>query len=129
MSPEREAPERHRLPNERQAITHRFVIKTESEPVKGYITVGLYDDGDVGEIFVKINKQGSEVSGFADAWAIAVSMLLQTGFPLEQIIAKFKGSRFEPSGYTETEGIRITTSVIDYVCRYLEERFVNEIEV
>jgi ribonucleoside-diphosphate reductase alpha chain len=126
MSPQREAPGRHRLPDERQSVTHRFAIRDGDDRIKGYVTVGFYDDGDVGEIFVKIDQQGSTVSGFADAWAIAVSMLLQTGVPLAQIIAKFKGTRFEPSGFTETEGIRTTTSVIDYVCRYLERRFVPE---
>jgi ribonucleoside-diphosphate reductase alpha chain len=125
MSPKRTVPVRHRLDKEREALTHRFVIKSIDASVKGYITVGLYEDGDVGEIFIKINKQGSMVSGFADAWAVAISMLLQCGVPLEEVVHKFKGLRFDPGGFTDNAQVRITTSVVDYVCRYLESRFLD----
>jgi ribonucleoside-diphosphate reductase alpha chain len=112
---------RIRLPDERAALTHRFVIGGE----KGYLTVGFFGDGRPGEIFVKMNRQGSMVSGFVDAWAISVSMLLQTGTSLEIICNKFKGSRFEPEGLTENPNIRIATSIIDYIARWLEGTYVD----
>lgn len=118
----RPAPERHKMPVERSGPTHKFRIGGDDG--KGYVTANTWDDGVVGEIFVKMDKQGSVVSGFVDAWAISVSMLLQVGVPLETIIAKFKGHRFEPSGYTENPDIRIATSPIDYIVRWLELRFL-----
>lgn len=111
---------RERLPAERESITHKFVIHSE-EHHKGYVTVGLYPDGRAGEIFVKMAKQGSNISGFIDAWAIAVSMLLQTGTPLQVIVAKFKNMGFEPSGLTETDGIRFAKSPVSYICHWLEK--------
>ena len=112
-----------RMPDERDAVTHRFVIGGE-ERNKGYVTVGLYEDGTPGELFVKMDRQGSQVSGFVDAWAIAVSMLLQSGTPLEVICTKFRGSRFKPEGLTDNPNIRITTSPIDYIVRWIEGRFL-----
>jgi ribonucleoside-diphosphate reductase alpha chain len=117
--------ERRHLPVERPGFTHKFAFRTTESRVKGYITVGLYDDGMPGEIFVKMDQQGSAVSGFVDAWAIAVSMLLQTGTSLETICNKFRGMSFEPNGMTENDKIRIARSPIDYVCRWLEMRFVD----
>ena len=113
---------REKLPNERKGFTHRFLIGGEH---KGYITVGLYEDGRVGEIFVKMDRQGSQVSGFVDAWSIAVSMLLQTGTPLQEICNKFRSTRFEPSGFTDNKNIHIAQSPIDYIVRWLELRFVD----
>jgi ribonucleoside-diphosphate reductase alpha chain len=113
--------ERERLPSERESRTHQFTIGD----CKGYITAGLYEDGRVGEIFVKVDKQGSTVSGFADAWAISVSWLLQLGVPLEDVCKKYKASRFEPSGVTNNKNIRFATSIIDYMVRWLEGRFVD----
>ena len=115
---------RERLPDDRQGLTHRFVIKSSDEVSKGYLTVGLYPDGRVGEVFLKMDKQGGTVSGFCDAWAIAISLLLQTGTPLETIVAKYRGARFEPSGLTETPDIRSCSSPVDYAVRYLEQRFL-----
>lgn len=112
---------RNRLPSERSSITHKFKIGEH----KGYLSVGFYPDGGVGEIFVKMDQQGSQVSGFADAWSIAVSLLLQTGTPLEDICKKFKATRFEPAGLTGNPNIRCAQSPIDYIVRYLEGRFVN----
>lgn len=114
---------RTRLPNERNALTQRFVIGDE---FKGYVTAGFYDDGTVGEIFVKMDSQGSTVSGFVDAWAIAVSMLLQMGMPLADICTKFKGMSFPPAGFTNNPEIRQAKSPIDYVVRWLEKRFVEK---
>lgn len=118
---------RRRLPAERQGVTHAFAIHTPEGRHKGYITVGLYDDGSVGEVFLKLDQQGSQVSGFCDAWSIAVSMLLQTGTSLETVCRKFRGARFEPSGRTETPGIRVALSPVDYAARYLERRFVSKL--
>lgn len=113
--------DREKLPNERASITHRFTV----DKCKGYITAGLYEDGRVGEVFVKIDKQGSAVSGFADAWAVSVSLLLQLGVPLEDICRKYRGMRFEPAGVTDNPNIRFVSSPIDYMVRWLEGRFVD----
>jgi len=93
--------------------------------LKGYITTGHYPDGGVGEVFLKMDRQGGAISGFCDAWSIAVSLLLQVGVSLEAICEKFRGSRFSPDGRTDTPGIRYTTSPIDYAVRYLHRRHVE----
>lgn len=119
---------RRRMPVERQSITLKFRIRSggkDQEDSKGYLTVGFYEDGTVGEIFVKMDKQGDAVSGFIDAWAISVSMLLQTGTTLEEICTKFKGMAFEPSGWTDDKDIGYARSPIDYIARYLEKRWVT----
>lgn len=97
------------------------------ERFKGYVTVGLYEDGRVGEIFVKMDKQGSQISGFVDCWAIGISMLLQSGVPLEEICQKYKGAKFEPSGITDSKhpDLRFVGSPVDYIVRWLEQRFVK----
>lgn len=120
--------ERRRLPIERESITHRFVIRSQDEEVKAYLTVGLYADGTPGEIFTKMDRQGSLTSGFLDSWSIAVSLLLQTGMPLESIADKFIGMSFHPSGMTDNPEIRIAKSPIDYIARYLKARFVKSAE-
>jgi ribonucleoside-diphosphate reductase alpha chain len=117
---------RRRLPDERRALTHKFTIHAPSGDYKGYITVGLYEDGTPGEVFLKMDKAGGTIRGFADAWAIAVSMLLQTGTPLATICEKFKGMRFEPGGPTDTPEIRVAQSPMDYVARWLELRFSTQ---
>ena len=125
-----EPPERQKLPNERQGFTHKFTILAknpdtgEPENVKGYLTVGLYPDGRVGEIFVKMAKQGSQVSGFVDAWAISVSMMLQLGVPLKTLVDRFENMRFEPSGRIEGQSV-FALSPVDYVCGYLRYRFLD----
>ena len=117
---------RERLPDVRESVTHRFQIRPQDmDPVKGYVTVGLYEDGRVGEIFVKIDKQGTQVSGFCDAWAISVSMLLQLGYPLDAVCRKFRLIQFEPSGMTDNPEIRFARSPVDYISRWLEMRFLG----
>lgn len=122
--------QRERLPNDRKGLTHRFVIHAteEGEPrdFKGYVTANCYEDGRVGEIFLRMDRAGSALRGLIDSWAIGVSMLLQQGTPLETIVEKYKGTRFEPSGRTETPGLRLATSPVDYVVRYLERRFIHK---
>jgi ribonucleoside-diphosphate reductase alpha chain len=115
-----ERPLRRRLPAERQAVTHKFEIGGH----EGYITVGLYEDGGPGEIFVKMAKEGSTVSGLMDSFATAISLALQYGVPLKVLVDKFSHSRFEPSGYTGNPEIPIAKSIMDYIFRWLASRFL-----
>jgi ribonucleoside-diphosphate reductase alpha chain len=115
---------RQHLPDERYGITHRFVIhSSQSGDAKGYLTVSLYDDGRPGEIFLKMDRVGGTLRGFADAWAISVSLLLQTGTPIWDIAEKFRGMTFDPMGRTDNPDIRVALSPIDYVARWLTLRF------
>lgn len=116
---------RRRMPTTRRSITHKFNVAQQ----EGYLTIGLYDDDTPGEIFLRMSKEGSTLSGFADAWATAVSMLLQYGAPLEDVIKKFKHTRYEPSGMTENPDIRFTTSITDYVVKVLEKECGDKEEV
>ncbi|HUY97772.1 MAG TPA: vitamin B12-dependent ribonucleotide reductase [Verrucomicrobiae bacterium] len=117
-------PARRRLPSERQAITHKFEIQGH----EGYITVGLYEDGQPGEIFLKMAKEGSTLSGVMDAFATAVSVALQYGVPLKLFCDKFAHMRFEPSGYTGNREIPIAKSIVDYIFRWLGARFLPQEE-
>jgi ribonucleoside-diphosphate reductase alpha chain len=114
-------PLRRRLPDERKAITHKFQVGT----FKGYLTVGLYDDGSPGELFVTMSKEGSVISGLADAFATSVSIGLQYGVPLQVLVNKFVHMRFEPSGYTNNPQIRIAKSLIDYIFRWMAMKFMS----
>jgi len=122
--------ERRKLPDTRGGLTHRFVILAmeQGEPVevKGYVTTGCYEDGAVGEIFVKIQKPGYPINGFTDAWAVCVSLLLQTGMPLEAVVRKFRGYRYEPSGRIQGRGDVLALSPIDYICRWLAETYLDD---
>jgi ribonucleoside-diphosphate reductase alpha chain len=111
---------RRRLPNERQAITHKFDISGH----EGYITVGLYDDGQPGEIFLKMAKEGSTISGLMDTFATTVSVALQYGVPLRDLVHKFAHVRFEPSGFTSNPEIPIAKSIVDYIFRWMGSRFL-----
>jgi ribonucleoside-diphosphate reductase alpha chain len=115
-------PVRRRLPDERRSITHKFSIAGH----EGYITVGLYDDGTPGEIFIVMAKQGSVVSGLIDCFATAISLSLQYGVPLKTLVDKFTSSRFEPSGITTNPEIRIAKSVTDYIFRWLALKFLPD---
>jgi len=114
-------PHRRRLPSERTAITHKFEISGH----EGYITVGLYPDGQPGEIFLKMAKEGSTVSGLMDTFATTVSVALQYGVPLRDLVNKFAHVRFEPSGFTGNQEIPIAKSLIDYIFRWLGSRFLS----
>ena len=114
-------PVRHKLPDERRAITHKFEIAGH----EGYITVGLYEDGMPGEIFLVMAKEGSTISGFADAFAQAISYALQYGVPLQDLVDKFSHVRFEPAGITRNPQIRIAKSIVDYVFRWLATKFLS----
>jgi ribonucleoside-diphosphate reductase alpha chain len=119
---ERPRPYRERLPDERRSITHKFKVGDQ----EGYITVGLYEDGRPGEIFVKIAKEGSTVSGLMDSVALLTSVTLQYGVPIEDLSRKLKNTRFEPYGRTNNPQIPWATSVVDYVFRWLERKFAPE---
>ena len=112
---------RHRLQLERASITHKFNIAGH----EGYITVGVYPSGQPGEIFITMAKEGSTVSGLMDSFALAISMALQHGVPLKLLCEKFKHTRFEPSGWTGNENIGYATSVMDYIFRWLEQKFIT----
>lgn len=114
-------PLRRRLPDERKAITHKFQVGT----FKGYLTVGLYDDGSPGELFVAMSKEGSVISGLADAFATSVSIGLQYGVPLQVLVNKFVHMRFEPAGYTNNPQIRIAKSLVDYIFRWMAMKFMS----
>ncbi len=114
-------PVRRRLPDERQAITHKFDIAGH----EGYITAGLFENGQPGEIFLVMAKEGSTISGFADAFAQAISYALQYGVPLQALVDKFSHARFEPSGMTKNPDIRFAKSIVDYIFRWLATKFLS----
>ena len=118
--PTERTPVRERLPDERQAITHKFSIQGH----EGYLTVGLYVDGRPGEIFVVMAKQGSTISGLMDAFATATSIALQYGVPLATLCDKFAHTRFEPQGFTRNKEIPIAKSITDYIFRWLALKFL-----
>jgi ribonucleoside-diphosphate reductase alpha chain len=115
------APQRRKLPDERQAITHKFDISGH----EGYITVGLFEDGMPGEIFLVMAKEGSTISGFADAFAQAISYALQYGVPLQALVDKFSHVRFEPSGMTKNPDVRFAKSIVDYIFRWMASKFLS----
>jgi ribonucleoside-diphosphate reductase alpha chain len=112
---------RHRLPDERLSITHKFNVGGH----EGYLTVGLYKDGMPGEIFITMAKEGSTVSGLMDSFACAVSIGLQHGVPLKLLCEKFAHTRFEPSGWSRNPDIGYAKSIMDYIFRWLQLRFLT----
>jgi ribonucleoside-diphosphate reductase alpha chain len=118
-------PRRRKLPDEREATTHKFSIAGH----EGYLTVGRYEDGSPGEIFLRMAKEGSTVSGLMDTVATMTSILLQYGVPLKALVDKFSHTRFEPAGFTNNPDIPIAKSVMDYVFRYLGNRYVTSEDV
>jgi ribonucleoside-diphosphate reductase alpha chain len=113
--------QRRKLPVERNSITHKFNIGGH----EGYITVGMYEDGAPGEIFIKMAKEGSTLSGIMDGFALSVSIALQYGVPLKALVDKLTNTRFEPSGYTGHPAIPYAKSVLDYIARWLGGRFIS----
>ena len=116
-----ETMKRRRLPATRSSETHKFSIAGHD----GYLTYSMYEDGTISEIFIRMAKQGSTLSGLLDVFALSVSMALQYGVPLKDLARKFIYTRFEPAGFTENPSIRIATSIVDYIFRYLAIRFLN----
>jgi ribonucleoside-diphosphate reductase alpha chain len=118
------SPVRRKLPDERHALVHKFDIAGH----EGYITVGLFENGQPGEIFLVMAKEGSTISGFADAFAQAISYALQYGVPLQALVDKFSHVRFEPSGMTRNPEIRFAKSIVDYIFRWLASKFLSNDE-
>ncbi len=117
-----ERPLRRRLPDERESLTHKFSVGGH----EGYMTVGLYEDGRTpGEIFIRMSKEGSTISGLMDNFATAISLALQYGVPLKTLVEKFQHVRFEPSGWTNNGSIRYAKSITDYIFRWLGSKFVS----
>ena len=116
-----ERPLRKKLPDERQALTHKFSIAGH----EGYITVGMHEDGSPGEVFITMAKEGSTLSGLLDAFATSISLALQYGVPLDVLCNKFTATRFEPSGFTGNKDIPIAKSITDYIFRWLALKFLQ----
>ncbi len=115
-------PYRRRLPDERRAVTHKYQVAGH----EGYVTVGLYPDGQPGEIFLKMAKEGSTVSGLMDTLATMTSIALQYGVPLRDLVSKFTHVRFEPSGFTGNPEVPIAKSIVDYIFRWMGSRFLSK---
>ena len=120
MLSELSSPRRH-LPRTRDSITHRFMIGNH----EGYLTIGLFEDGTPGEIFIKMAKEGSTLSGMVQAFCRALSLSLQFGLTLDEAVIRFRGMRFEPMGMTNNPDIPEVLSIVDYVARYLQLTFSN----
>lgn len=116
--------QREALPTTRDSVTHKFQIMGH----EGYLTIGLFEDGRPGEIFVKMAKEGSTLSGLIQAYCRAFSLALQYGLPVHEAVKRFKGMRFEPMGATSNPDIPEALSIIDYVARYLELHFQDTFE-
>ena len=115
-------PRRRKLPDERQALTHKFSVNGN----KGYLTVGLLENGMPGEVFIVMAKEGSTISGLMDSFATAISIALQYGVPLQTLVDKFTHTRFEPSGFTdEYPEIPMAKSVMDYIFRSIASKFLS----
>ncbi len=113
--------QRHKLPDERKSITHKFSVGGH----EGYITVGMYEDGRPGEVFIKMSKEGSTLSGVMDGLALTLSIGLQYGVPAKVVVDKLINMRFEPSGITENPEIRFASSLLDCVGRWLGGKFIS----
>lgn len=110
---------RRSLPDTRDSLTHKFCVGGH----EGYLTIGLYPDGSPGEIFIKVSKEGSALSGFCQAFCRAFSLAMQLGLTIDEAVKRFKGMRFEPMGATTNPAIPEAQSIVDYVARYLELEF------
>jgi ribonucleoside-diphosphate reductase alpha chain len=114
-------PTRRRLPDTRRSITHKFNVAGH----EGYLTVGLYEDGKPGELFITMSKEGSTIGGLMDAVGTATSVSLQYGVPVESLVTKFSHQRFEPAGFTENPDIPIAKSLVDYIFRWMGMQFID----
>ena len=112
---------RRALSTTRSSITHKFSVNGH----EGYLTIGLYDDGTPGEIFLKMSKAGSALSGMSQAFCRAFSLAIQHGLSIQDAVGRFKGTRFEPMGATSNPEIPEADSIVDYVARFLELEFAG----
>ena len=117
-------PMRRRLADERASITHKFNVGGH----EGYLTIGMYEDGTPGEIFLRMAKEGSTISGLMDSFATAISLALQYGVPLKDLVNKFSHLRFEPAGFTGNRDIPMAKSLVDYIFRYMATKFMSQAE-
>ena len=115
-------PTREPLPQTRRSLTHKFAINGH----EGYLTIGLFEDGRPGEIFIKMSKEGSTLSGLIQGFCRAFSLSLQHGLDIDDAVSRFEGMRFEPMGATRNPKIPEASSILDYVARYLRCEFVTE---
>ena len=115
---------RETLPSTRKSVTHKFAINSH----EGYLTIGLFEDGRPGELFVKMSKEGSTLSGLIQGFCRAFSLALQHGLPAADAAERFRGMRFEPMGPTNNPDIPEAASILDYVARYLQVNFVERVE-
>jgi ribonucleoside-diphosphate reductase alpha chain len=122
VASQRHEPLRRRLPDERRAIVHHFSVGGH----EGYLMVGLYEDGQPGEIFIRMAKEGSTIAGLMDAFGIAVSLALQYGVSLKVLCGKFSHTRFEPSGWSGNPKIGYAKSLMDYLFRWMALKFLPE---
>jgi len=122
MGSQLQKPVRKHLPATRQSITHKFTIDGH----EGYITVGLFDDGCPGEVFIKMAKEGSTVGGLMDTIGILTSLTLQYGVSLEKLVAKFEHTSFQPAGFTKHSEIGPASSIVDYIFRWLGVTFFDQ---
>src|SRR5262249_42386447 len=113
--------QREKMPYERASVTHKFSVSGH----EGYITVGMYEDSRPGEVFIKMAKEGSTLSGIMDGLALTISLGLQYGVPLKVFVDKLLNTRFEPAGITANPNIRFVSSVLDYIARWLGGRFIS----
>ena len=113
---------RHRMPDTRKSITHKAVIRTDP-PTKFFFTVGLYKNGQPGELYVTMNDTSSDLRGWLNVWAISVSMNLQSEVPLAKLVEKFAYQQFDPQGLTDNPDIRVARSIPDYIIRWMESKF------
>lgn len=112
---------RRKLPDERKSITHKFSIAGH----EGYLNVGIFEDGSPGEIFIRMSKGGSTISGLMDSFALAISLSLQYGVPLQVLVDKYIYTRFEPAGFTINSQIKNATSIVDYIFKWLALKFLD----
>lgn len=112
---------RESLPSTRKSVTHKFSINH----FEGYLTVGLFEDGRPGEVFIKMSKEGSTISGMSQAFCRAFSLALQFGLTMDEAVVRFKGMRFEPMGATNNPDIPEALSIVDYVARFMELHFTG----
>ena len=110
------------LPETRRSLTHKFQINGH----EGYLTIGLFEDGRPGEVFIKMSKEGSTLSGLIQVFCRAFSLAIQHGLSIQEAVARFRGMRFEPMGPTSNEEIPEASSILDYVARYLEVEFLKK---
>ncbi len=122
-----EIAERRVMPDVRKSVTHKTIIQDRAMgDVSLFLTVGMYDDGMPGEVWINIGKQGTTLRGLTDTVAISLSLALQHGVPLQTIVEQFKSHRYEPMGQTTNEEIPTCVSIIDYVVKWIEHRFLKE---